>query len=84
MSGMRIIPFQLDKDKLTFITPWGRYRYLRAPRVWIYPLQENLVLVCKLLDIYGKSGLVMNSVKIQFRPETGSFTGMDFTKDQAS
>ena len=19
-----------DKDKLTFITPWGRYRYLRA------------------------------------------------------
>ena len=21
-----------DKDKLTFIMPWGRYRYLRAPQ----------------------------------------------------
>ena len=35
MSGTRIIPFQLDKDKLTFITPWGRYRYLRAPQGYV-------------------------------------------------
>ena len=24
-----------DKDKLTFITPWGRYRYLRAPQGYL-------------------------------------------------
>ena len=24
-----------DRDKLTFITPWGRYRYLKAPQGYI-------------------------------------------------
>ena len=27
------VPMRAEyKDKLTFITPWGRYRYLRAPQ----------------------------------------------------
>ena len=25
-----------DRDKLTFITPWGRYRYLKAPQGYIH------------------------------------------------
>ena len=24
-----------DREKLTFITPWGRYRYLKAPQGYI-------------------------------------------------
>ena len=85
-----------DKDKLTFIKPWGRYRYLRAPqgylasgdgfnhrdqltsqdvknkvalvndnKIWDSTVGENFVSVCKLLDIYGQVGLVINSDKFQ-------------------
>ena len=37
--------------------------------------------VCKLLDIYGKAGLVMNSDKFQFAQETVSFAGLEITKN---
>ena len=101
-----------DKDKTTFITPWGHYRYLWAPQgylasgdgfthrdqltsqavknkvtlvddnmVWDATVEENFVSVCKLLDIYGKAGLVMNSDKFQFGKETVNFAGMEITKD---
>ena len=31
--------------------------------IWDTTVEENLVSVCKLLDIYGKVGMVMNSEK---------------------
>ena len=49
--------------------------------VWDTTVEENFVSVCKLLDIYGKAGLVMNSDKFQFGQETVSFAGMEITKD---
>ena len=49
--------------------------------VWDATVEENFVSVCKLLDIYGKAGLVMNSDKFQFGKETVSFAGMEITKD---
>ena len=49
--------------------------------IWDTTVEENLVSVCKLLDIYGKVGVVMNSEKFQFGQETVSFAGMDITKD---
>ena len=103
-----------DKDKTTFITPWGRYRYLRAPQgylssgdgfthrdqltsqaiknkvtlvddnmVWDATVEENFVSVCKLLDIYGKAGLVMNSDKFQFGKETVNFAGMELRRTRS-
>ena len=49
--------------------------------IWDTTVEENFVSVCKLLDIYGKAGMVMNSDKFQFGQETVSFAGMDITKD---
>ena len=49
--------------------------------VWDTTVEENFVSVCKLLDIYRKAGLVMNSDKFQFGQETVSFAGMEITKD---
>ena len=44
-------------------------------------MEENFVFVCKLLDIYGKAGLVMNLDKFEFGQETVSFAGMEIMKD---
>ena len=33
-------------------------------------------MVCRLLEIYGKAGLVMNSDKFQFRLDVVEFAGM--------
>ena len=48
--------------------------------IWDTTVEENFVLVCKLLDIYGKTGLAMNSDKFQFAKETVSFAGMEITR----
>jgi hypothetical protein len=97
---------------LTFITQWGRFRYLRAPQgylpsgdgfsqcdsvtskdiknkvtlvddnlVWDTTLADNFKSVCKLLEIYGKEGLVMNSDKFQFGQDTVEFAGMQVTEN---
>ena len=101
-----------DKDKLTFITPWGRYRYLRAPQgylasgdgfthrdsiasqeiknkvtlvddnlVWDNTLEDNFKSVCRLLEIYGKAGLVMSSDNFQFGQDVVKFAGMQVTQN---
>ena len=49
--------------------------------VWDSTVEENFPSVCKLLDIYGKAGQVMNSEKLQFVQETVSFKGMEITKN---
>ena len=48
--------------------------------VWDTTVEENFATICKLLDFYGKAGLVMNSDKFQFSQETVRFAGMDITK----
>ena len=49
--------------------------------IWDSTVEENFVSVCKLLDIYGKPGLGMNSVKFQFAKETVRFASMEITKN---
>ena len=35
-NAYHVVPIkEEDRDKLTFITPWGRYRYLKAPQGYI-------------------------------------------------
>ena len=37
-------------------------------------------MVCRLLEIYGKAGLVMNSYKFQFGQDVVELTGMKVTQ----
>ena len=43
-------------------------------------LGEKFKTVCRLLEIHGKAGLVMNSDKFQFGQDTKEFAGMQGTK----
>ena len=48
--------------------------------VWDNTLEDNFKSVCRLLEIYGKAGLVMNSDKFQFGQDTVEFAGMQVTQ----
>ena len=44
--------------------------------VWDKTLEDCFKMVCRLLEIYGKAGLVMNSDKFQFGQDVVELAGM--------
>ena len=46
-------------------------------------MEDNFASVCRLLEMYGKAGLVMNSEKFQFGQDVVEFAGMQITEKGA-
>ena len=69
------------RDQLTSQAIKNKVTLVDDNKVWDATVEENFVSVCKLLDIYRKADLVMNSDKFQFGKETVSFAGMEITKN---
>ena len=69
------------RDQLTSQDVKNKVELVDDNMIWDSTAEENFASVCKLLDIYGKAGLVMNPHKFQFAQETVSFAGMEITKN---